>query len=532
MTAPASRGDERLAPSHDVDAERAVLSAVLVDPKLLAPVRSILARGDEWFVREHAVIWRALCALADRGAKIDEVTVADEAGPGISPVQLAELIDGTPALAHVAEHAQIVARYARKRRRLTAAERLVLALRFDDEAQAKAASRDLDHAAAPPADPFGGRWTELATVPEYLIDEPPPQEWLLTRRDGCDVGFVPRGRVGLLVATGGAGKTYAAIQLVVAVASGVGSFWLDSFRVATTGHVLLALAEEDMAEARRRLWKACNAAKLSREHRREVARRIDLVPLAGLPVALTEPSESGVVVATEVARTLALRLENRGVEWALVVLDPLSRFAAGRVEIENEAATRFVQVVESFCTARGRPAVLLTHHASQASRDRGDSDSRGVTGIRDAVRWVSSLDALTSKGGERAVRLRAKKANYASACGDVYLVQRHDSGAEGTLRAATAEEAAPFLRDPSEMREVGRATASRARRIADAAIVHAAIAREPGITIGRLCGQLHSGHQSLSRNRVVAALSELGGRVRREPGRNRTEHLFPAEGSP
>src|SRR5690606_14405710 len=110
----------------------------------------------------------------------------------------------------------------------------------------------------------------LADSLEWLTDEPPPQRWLLMRwYQRRDHGVFPRGRTGLLTATGGVGKTYALIQLALAVAGG--GFWLDTFRATEAGHVCLALAEEDADEARRRLWRAANALELSTEQRRDIA---------------------------------------------------------------------------------------------------------------------------------------------------------------------------------------------------------------------------------------------------------------------
>src|SRR5690606_628555 len=201
---------------------------------------------------------------------------------------------------------------------------------------------------AEPAEPSAleRAWVCLADVPEVLLEEPPPQVWLLSRwQDQRDHGVLPRGRTGLLTATGGVGKTYALIQLALAVASG--GFWLDTFRAAEPGHVLLALAEEDLDEVRRRIWRAANAAELSTSERRAIADRLHILPLAGVSAALTSSPAPGVITATAVAEELRRLLEARGVDWSLVILDPLSRWAGGGVEADNEAATRFCQVVET-----------------------------------------------------------------------------------------------------------------------------------------------------------------------------------------
>src|SRR5690606_37428128 len=108
--------------------------------------------------------------------------------------------------------------------------------------------------------------------------------------------------------------------------------------------------------------------------------RIHVLPLAGVSVALTCSPERGVIMATETAGALRKQLDARGVEWSLIIIDPLSRWAGGGVEADNEAATRFCQVVETLTTVPGNPSVLVAHHSSKMSAKDGSADARGVSG--------------------------------------------------------------------------------------------------------------------------------------------------------
>jgi hypothetical protein len=173
-----------------------------------------------------------------------------------------------------------------------------------------------------------------------------------------------------------------------------------------------------------------------------VAQHIDLVPLAGVSVALTQSPSPGVIVATQMADMLRQRLEQRGVEWALVVIEPLSRWAGGGIEADNEAATRFVQIVESFNELPGRPTVLLAHHSSKVSAKDGASDARGVTGIRDGFRWMAAMDAFEDEQGREWVRFRHRKSNYSAKFPDLVLARNEEPGIEGTVRLATEAEVA------------------------------------------------------------------------------------------
>jgi len=83
-----------------------------------------------------------------------------------------------------------------------------------------------------------------ARVDRFLDADPPARRWVLT---DC----LPLGKVGLLVAPGGTGKSQLALQLAIAVATGTGL--ADWWTVGERGPVLALFAEEDEEELHRRL---------------------------------------------------------------------------------------------------------------------------------------------------------------------------------------------------------------------------------------------------------------------------------------
>lgn len=368
-------------------------------------------------------------------------------------------------------------------------------------------------------DPFAPRWVRLADHPEMVTEGPPPQRWLLERSHGArTVGVLPRGRCGLLVGRGGVSKTYALIQLGVAVAAG--GHWLGTFRVAEPGHVLLALAEEDLAEAQRRLWRTLNTLGLSRAERIDVASRIDLLPLAGQSVELTCAVDRGLVVETPAAELLRRHLGARGVAWALVAIDPLSRWAGGGAERDNEAATRFVQTMETFTAAPGDPTVLGAHHSAKAAARDGNADARGVSALHDGFRFVMALDPV-EQDGQHAVRLRNTKNNYTLAFEDMLLVREDEPGIEGTLRPASTVET-DELRPPDP--DETASTRRRARVESDAAAVLEVIRAQPGIATRDLIAAAST--QGLSRDRTYAGLAALADRIERRPGKRDSKHHY------
>lgn len=322
---------------------------------------------------------------------------------------------------------------------------------------------------AEPATPIGSAWR--AVDPSWLTDAPPPRDWLLRHptRDGRECppgegdGLLCRGRVGLLAAEGGAGKTGAVVQFGVSLVSG--RPWLGHFGVdwaARSGRVLLALAEEDEAECRRLLYRVAQSYRLTDAERDRVARQIVVMPLAGQPVALVR-REGDAVVASPVLRALRARLDAEAGEqgWSLVGLDPLARWAGLDAESSNEVATRMVQALETLTEAHGRPTVLVAHHSSKLARRTGTVDARGVTALTDAARWHATL-----RVDREGVYFRQEKSNYSRPMPDELRLVRDRWH---VLRVPTADE----LGAEQHRAEVARADALESVVAAIVAVVKA-----------------------------------------------------------
>src|SRR5688500_6252937 len=108
-------------PPHNLEAEEAVLGAILTAGRLLADVAAVLEEAD-FYRPAHRAIWRAILRLADRGEPTDPVTVLGEldhsgelADVGGGPF-LHTLVQAVPTVANAAHYAGLVADTARRRR--------------------------------------------------------------------------------------------------------------------------------------------------------------------------------------------------------------------------------------------------------------------------------------------------------------------------------------------------------------------------------------------------------------------------------
>lgn len=277
----------------------------------------------------------------------------------------------------------------------------------------------------------------LAEVgPDWLAEKLPPRAALL-RRDGK--AFLVQGKVGLLLAPGGTGKTWALMQLAVAVATG--GRWFGTFD-ATKGKVFLALGEEDAEEVRRRLYDVAKALNLGEYERAEVARNLTALGLSGKSVALLGKSDRGEPVPSAWFDKLKAALEAGG-PWRCILLDPWSRWGGPDVELDNHTATRGVELLEELTQLEGSPTVLVAHHTRKGSKEDATSgadadSSRGASALTDGVRWVANLVRHKGDGGKLPLTLNVSKHNHTAPSEPLELVRDED----GPLRPMTPAELA------------------------------------------------------------------------------------------
>ena len=113
-------------PPHNLEAERALLGALLLDQDVLLKIGDTL-RSEDFYKDSHRLMYETMLELVDRHEPIDVLTLGNRLEEkGVlkqigGRTALVELTNATSTAAHVVHHAEIVAKKAALRRLLSAA---------------------------------------------------------------------------------------------------------------------------------------------------------------------------------------------------------------------------------------------------------------------------------------------------------------------------------------------------------------------------------------------------------------------------
>lgn len=116
-------------PPHNIDAEKSILGAILLDKEAMIKVAEFLS-AEHFYDPRHGEIYSAVIELFDQGVPVDLITLSDKlkAKRKLSKVggrsYLTELVEGVPTAAHAEEYGQIVKALSIRRQLISAAARM------------------------------------------------------------------------------------------------------------------------------------------------------------------------------------------------------------------------------------------------------------------------------------------------------------------------------------------------------------------------------------------------------------------------
>jgi hypothetical protein len=352
-----------------LEAEAAVLAACLdpVDgPEAFGKLQSVLV-PEQFYSEANRRVFEAICALVSRREPVDLVTVVHElrarnrlVGVGGS-AYVAQLYGETPATAHVVDHAQIV-REDWARREFSRAATEAAARASSGEPLENVAARFRARIDQFPLRDRTSRDLEIISAEDIFAELAPPSY--------VAEGILRRGSLTLIGGYGSSGKTWLAVALLVAVATG--NRWLGRFQC-HQGPARFFDYESDTYEMKRRIQRVALGMGI-----RDAVTSLDLVSLPRLYLTQSD-SEARF---TELAK-----------DRAIVIIDSLRAASLGLDENDSrirEGLDRLRAVAN-----RTQCAFVVVVHAKKTSGAAGEIDNRetlrGSSAIFDAADLVLTV---------------------------------------------------------------------------------------------------------------------------------------------
>jgi RecA-family ATPase len=356
-------------------------------------------------------------------------------------------------------------------------------------------------------------WNRMSTVTaDWVEEQPPPAKYLLWDNRSNAPALDAEG-VALLVAAGGIGKSFGALALVLAVASGTA--WLGALH-GPKGRVLIVAAEESAERVRRRLYHTARALGLDWERLTE---SVDVLDIHDTPIGLVD----GKNTPTDWSRELAALVRKTG-PYALVLMDPIGRIAGCNIDADNAAAAALIGTLEGISNdAKG--LVLAIHHSDKNARRQGIVDAtavRGVTGLGDFARAVLVLSSK-AEGELEVISLVMPKANNVKRW-DPILLRRDEHGVLLPLSEVDASKLAHAKAeaDPAQRKQT--------KLDAEDAAVTKAVRERPGIPLRDLVKRVQALVGCGASRAEVAISRAVGERLRVIAGpRSAKLHYMKAE---
>lgn len=399
-------------PPHNIDAEQAVLGAILVDPanRLYSAVASFL-RPEHFFDEIHGAIYDAIGKLNQAGMRASPITLAPYL-ESVEPINdhltvrnyLVRLAKYVPTNIDAASSAQIVVDLA-VRRRVLQLTRNIEERAYDTsegsspEAFITEALRDLDNLTR--AAPSGLTSFSVARFGDKPV---PPREWHVK-------GLVPANNSTLLSGDGGTGKSLLAAQL--AMATVLGRTWLG--HEVTQGPVVYLGAEDDHDEMHRRFADIAREQSIALDQLEE----LHLCCVAGKNAVLATCDESGRLEPTLLWHDF--RRIVREVKPRFVVYDTLADLFSGNENVRTQAQ-QFIGLLRGLAIETKSAALLLSHPSlSGISSGAGTSGSTAWSNAVRARLYLERVRRGSIEPDPDARIFRTMKSNYGPTGGVIRL---------------------------------------------------------------------------------------------------------------
>lgn len=233
----------------------------------------------------------------------------------------------------------------------------------------------------------------------YLKTDAPEAPMLLKIIDKLNTqSFLRKGIVGMLVGSGGIGKTHFFAQLALSVATG--KTFLDKYLVMQAGNVFIGFGENSDEDIHR-LFRKMSKDIYSNTEINLASNRIATMSFMGQQTSFIHDGKP-TLYFLNLLKSLKEKEPLDG--WTLIIFDPISRLLGANAETDNATATQFIALLEQLTLElKGNPTILFGHHMSKAGLGTNSTDqsaARGSSALTDGVRWQANLDRVKNEEGE------------------------------------------------------------------------------------------------------------------------------------
>jgi RecA-family ATPase len=399
-----SNGVDHDAALHSIEAEQAVIGALLLDSTAWSQVAEVLHPGD-FYRPDHRLIFQAIVTLAASGTPFDTLIVSEQlerSGQLVDAGGLAylgTLARDTPSAANISVYADAVVERANLRRLDGAGAEMQRAVRDG------ASSVQIAQALRPALEEFVKQRTGNKRTPldwSSLSDRTPPErEWAINH-------WLGMGHVTLLAGAGGAGKT--SLGQAMGSCLAVRREYLDW--PPAVRRVLMWACEDDEPE----LWRRQVAiARWLSVPLTDFSQRLELISYDGQQCELVTLVDQRRLAETRMLAELRDQIGDYRAE--VVVLDNVARLYGGN-ENDRHQVTTFIAMLTA-AAAPTRAAVLLLGHPGKAQGSEYSGSTAWEGAVRSRLYLGRSLPDADRNGeespAEDTVRyLCRRKANYSS----------------------------------------------------------------------------------------------------------------------
>jgi replicative DNA helicase len=383
---------------QNLDAERAVLGAILIDNLTLSLVSPILKEAD-FFLETHRRIYRAMLELFARSSAIDLVTVREELDKSGAmeraggPAYLASLVDGIPDVFNAEHYARIVKQKSTLRRLITLGQRITREGSSPEKTPEDVLGSATSEVFEIAQDSARGGFVSLAQVSEnnlLALEEARGRQGVLT---GLPTGFrdldrltsgLQKSELIILAARPSVGKTSLALNIAQHVAireaRSVGFFSVEMSREALGLRVLCSEGEVNSKKVRDGYGSDDDFRHLVLAQTRIAGARFFIDDTSALTVSEMR------------AKCQRLKREH-GLD--LVIVDYLQLMAgSGRPENRTQEVSQISRGLKLLAKDLQTPVIALSQLSRQSERRAGDQRKPQLADLRDSGSIEQDADVV------------------------------------------------------------------------------------------------------------------------------------------